>query len=96
MIQTLPSVVMGLYTRFFNGWALLIGWTAGFGVGTYLVILNGFSPVYPFKLMDFTFPCYIALATMVLNIVVSLVLSVVLNAVASDRHKDSTVASDYV
>ena len=96
MIQTLPSVMMGLYTRFFNGWALLIGWVAGFGCGTYLVVLNGFAPVYPFSFMGFTFPCYIALATMVLNVVVSLVLTLILNAVASDRHQDTTVASDYV
>ena len=96
IIQTLPSVMMGLYTRFFNGWALLIGWVAGFGCGTYLVVLNGFAPVYPFSFMGFTFPCYIALATMVLNVVVSLVLTLILNAVASDRHQDTTVASDYV
>ena len=30
IIQTLPSVVIGLYTRFFHGWALLLGWVAGF------------------------------------------------------------------
>jgi SSS family solute:Na+ symporter len=40
-------------------------------------------------------PCYIALASLVVNIVVSAVLSLVLNAVSSDRHKDVTVSGDY-
>jgi hypothetical protein len=38
---------------------------------------------------------YIALASLVVNIVISAVLSVVLNPVRSDRHKDVTVAGDY-
>jgi SSS family solute:Na+ symporter len=96
MIQTVPSVILGLYTRFFHGWALVLGWIAGFGVGTWLVIQNNFAPVYPFHILGLTVPCYIALATLILNLVVSAVLSVVLNAVASDRHQDATAAADYV
>ena len=96
MIQTVPSVMLGLYTRFFNGWALLLGWVCGFGVGSYLAYVNNFSPVYPFSIFGTTVPCYIALATLLLNLVVSTVLSLILNAVASDKHLDSTVASDYV
>ena len=29
IIQTLPAVMLGVYTRWFNDWALLIGWAAG-------------------------------------------------------------------
>src|SRR5208283_5239143 len=29
IIQTLPAVMLGVYTRWFNSWALLIGWGAG-------------------------------------------------------------------
>ena len=96
MSQTLPAVLMGLYTRFFHGWALFIGWAAGFSVGTWLVLMNNYAPVFPFKVMGTTFPCYIALAALVLNVVVSGVLSLVFNAVAPDRDNDVTVASDYV
>jgi hypothetical protein len=35
-------------------------------------------------------------ASLAVNLVVSFVLSLFLNAVASGRHKDMTVASDYV
>ena len=31
IIQTLPAVLLGLYTRRLNPWALLIGWAAGIG-----------------------------------------------------------------
>ena len=37
IIQTLPAVILGLYTRLFHGWALLIGWVCGFGLGTWMV-----------------------------------------------------------
>ena len=68
----------------------------GLLVATWLVLLNNYAPVYPFKVMGTGFPCYIALAALVLNIVVSTVLSLVFNAVAPDRDNDVTVASDYV
>ena len=94
--QTLPSVVIGLYTRFFNGWALFLGWVAGFGTGTWLVMQDNFAPVYPLKLLGTTFPCYIAIAALVLNLLVAAVLSLVFNAVASDKHNDVTRVADYV
>src|SRR5208283_798306 len=36
MVQIFPAVIFGLYTRWFSGWALLIGWAAGMIVGTSL------------------------------------------------------------
>ncbi len=93
--QTLPAVILGLYTRLFNGWALLIGWLVGFVLGTWMAASNAFGPVYPLHLFGTVVPCYIALAALVVNIVVSAALSAFLNAVWSDRHKDVTVAEDY-
>jgi SSS family solute:Na+ symporter len=54
-----------------------------------------FAPVYPLHIFGTTVPCYIALASLVVNIVVGFVLSLFLNAVWSDRHKDVTAATDY-
>jgi SSS family solute:Na+ symporter len=95
IIQTLPSVVLGLYTRMLNGWALLIGWAAGFVLGTWMMAVMNFAPIYPLKLLGTTVPCYTALASLVVNLVVAVVLSVVFNLVRSDRHLDVTVAGDY-
>jgi SSS family solute:Na+ symporter len=79
----------------FNGWALLIGWAVGLGLGTWMAASVNFAPVYPLAIFGVTVPCYIALAGLIVNIVVSAVLSLFLNAVWSDRHKDVTAATDY-
>jgi SSS family solute:Na+ symporter len=93
--QTGPSVLLGLYTRMLNGWALLLGWLSGFILGTWMVVANNWAPVYPLKFGDTTFPCYIALIALAVNLIVSVVLSVPLNIVASDKGKDRTTAEDY-
>jgi SSS family solute:Na+ symporter len=95
IIQTAPAVVLGLYTRFFNGWALLLGWVAGFGLGSWMVASNNFTPVYPLHFAGISFPCYAALASLVVNLLVAWVVSLYLNRVASDRDQDATVAEDY-
>ena len=96
MIQILPAVLIGAYTRFFNGWALLIGWAAGMGVGTWMAAQSDFkAAVYPLQLFGTTVPCFIALSSVVVNIAVAVIVSLPLNRVASDRHKDVTVAGDY-
>ncbi len=93
IIQTLPSVLLSLYTKFLNGWALLIGWAVGFVTGTTMAASVGFAPIYPLHILGTTIPCYIALAALVVNLAVSIVLSPLLNPAAPNR--DSTAASDY-
>jgi SSS family solute:Na+ symporter len=94
IIQTFPAIVFSLYTRFFNGWALLIGWAAGMVTATWLVYLNHFlGSIWPFHIFGMVIPSYIALATVLLNAIIALVLSVPLNALAPDRARDRTVAA---
>jgi SSS family solute:Na+ symporter len=96
IIQTFPAIVFSLFTRFFNGWALLVGWAVGIVSATWLVALNGFaSSVWAFHVLGFTVPSYIALATVLVNAAVAVVLSVPMNALASDRRLDETLAGDY-
>ena len=73
----------------------MLGWVAGFGLGTWMVASNNFAPVYPLKLFGVGFPCYVALAALVVNIAVAFVVSLYLNRVASDRDQDMTAAEDY-
>jgi SSS family solute:Na+ symporter len=96
IIQTFPAIAFSVFTRFFNGWALLVGWAVGIGTATYLVALNHFvGSTYPFHVFGYVLPSYIAFATVILNAAVAAVLSVPLNAVASDRARDVTTAADY-
>ena len=95
IIQTLPSVLLSLYTRMFNGWALLIGWAVGLALGTWMAASVGFAPIYPLHILGVVVPCYIALSSLVANLAVAVVLSPVLNAIAPDRARDVTAAGDY-
>jgi SSS family solute:Na+ symporter len=48
IIQLLPPIVLGLFTRCFNAHALLLGWVAGITTGTYMAATRGFvSSIYP-------------------------------------------------
>ena len=97
MIQIFPALVFSLFTRFYNGWALLVGWAAGMGLATHFALLNHLKgSIYAFHVGGMTFPCYIALATFVVNVAVATVLSPVFHAIASDRTADITVPADYV
>ena len=36
ILQTLPAIVIGLYTRWMHRWALFAGWAVGMAYGTWL------------------------------------------------------------
>ena len=96
IIQTLPSVMLGVYTRWFNDWALLLGWAAGIFAGTAMAVAVNLKPAYPLALGGYTFPGYIAVYTVILNLVVVIVLTPVLNALSARRMPvDQTAAADY-
>jgi SSS family solute:Na+ symporter len=95
IIQTLPAVMLGLYTRWLNGRALLIGWLCGMSAGTGMAAQSGFkTSVYVLHIAGVALPCYAALSSLLLNIVVSVLLSAVFNAFLAPR-ADATLAEDY-
>jgi len=95
IIQTLPSVMLGVYTRWFNDWALFAGWAVGIAAGTAMFLAVN-SPNYPLTIGGFSFPGYTALYTVILNLVVAVVLTPVFNAMRSGAAPvDATVAADY-
>ena len=94
--QTIPAVIFGLYTRWFNPWALLIGWAAGLVVGTWMAGTTGFqSAVYPLQLDGLTMPGYAALYALALNFILGLVLSPIFNRVRASMGSDETAPADY-
>jgi solute:Na+ symporter, SSS family len=94
IIQTLPAVMLGVYTRWFNDWALLIGWAVGTGAGTWMFAAAKLTPNYPLAFAGYTFPGYTALYTVVLNLVIAIVLTPVFKAMGA-RLVDATVPADY-
>jgi solute:Na+ symporter, SSS family len=97
IIQTLPSVVLGLYTRWLDSRALLIGWAVGIASGTWMAATTAFkSSVFPLVILGYTVPAYAALYSVVLNIVIAVVLSLAFHTVASGTRQDGTVPADYL
>jgi SSS family solute:Na+ symporter len=94
IIQTVPAMMFGLYTRWFNDWALLVGWLVGTVVGTWMAVSVNFVAAYPLAFGGWTFPGYTAFYTVVLNLVIAVILTPVFNAMGG-KQADETVASDY-
>ena len=95
IIQTLPAVLLGVYTRWFNDWALLIGWAAGIIAGTAMAIAANLTPTYPLAIAGYTLPGYTALYTVILNLVVTCVLTPVFNGMTKQPQVDATRTADY-
>jgi SSS family solute:Na+ symporter len=76
IIQLLPPILLGLYTRSFNASALLTGWGAGIAVGTYMAGTQSFtSSVYPLAIFGVTVPGYAALYSVLINFLVAAALT---------------------
>ena len=95
IVQTLPAVILGLYTRWLNQWALLIGWAVGIVAGTWMAASVSFAAAYPLTIDGITAPGYIAVWTLILNLIVTVVLTVVFNALGAAKARDETAAADY-
>jgi solute:Na+ symporter, SSS family len=84
ILQLFPSVVGGLFTRFFTSRALLCGWIGGMAAGTAMVASLGLrSSVYPFHLLGHVYGVYAALPALVLNLVIAGILSLFLKPSAT-------------
>jgi SSS family solute:Na+ symporter len=96
IIQILPAVVLGAYTSWFNGWALLIGWAAGIVAGTAMAIAVNLTPAYPLHLAGYVLPGYTAFYTVILNIALVVILTPLFNALGTQRIPlDEIVRSDF-
>ncbi|MDQ4489943.1 sodium:solute symporter [Sinomonas sp. ASV486] len=101
ILQTFPAVVAGLYTRWFDRWALLIGWAVGIAFGT----LSAYNVVNPATGAHFggsvaaipgtSFSVYIAVTAFALNLIVALVLTLVFRALKVPQGVDATRPSDF-
>ena len=94
IIQTLPPVIIGAYTRWLNSWAMLAGWAVGTFAGTWMAFSVKLTNTYPLHIGDHTFPGYSAVYSVILNLLVAIVLTPVFNAIAANK-PDQTASADY-
>jgi SSS family solute:Na+ symporter len=93
--QTVPAVLLALYVRL-DPRALLAGWAAGVGLGTWMVADLAFkSSTYPLHIFGLTVPCYAAVSALLVNLAISWLGTVILRATVGVRQGDETVAADY-
>jgi SSS family solute:Na+ symporter len=96
ILQTLPSVALGLYGRL-HRFALLGGWLVGMAVGTAMAIDQSFkSSVYAVNLFGVHINAYEALFALAANLIVAVVGTVVLRALRVPEGADDTVPEDFV
>ncbi|WP_426997047.1 monocarboxylate uptake permease MctP [Pseudarthrobacter sp. N5] len=101
ILQTFPSIVAGLYTRWFHRWALLAGWAAGIIYGT----VAAYNVVSPATKQHFggsiaaipgtDVQVYIAVVAFAINGMVAVLLTLVFHAMKLADGKDITRSSDY-
>jgi solute:Na+ symporter, SSS family len=103
ILQTLPAIVVGLYTRWFHRWALLAGWLVGMAYGTWTAYeqpqvgdpdSHFGSPLAPIPFTDEKLG-YIGLTAIVVNLIVVVVLTFALRAANVPEGVDRTDKDDY-
>jgi len=77
ILQIFPAIVFSLYTRRLNTPGLFLGWVVGLVLGTGMAIAQGLKPVFALHVGGATYPLYIGLIALVVNIVVAFVVSTV-------------------
>ncbi|NUO90290.1 MAG: sodium:solute symporter family protein [Dermatophilaceae bacterium] len=101
ILQTFPSLVFYLYTRWFHRWALLAGWAVGMVYGTLGAYnVTNKATGAPFAGSVASIPVigqlgYIALTAFALNVIVAAILTLVLRAVKAPEGVDETIPADY-
>jgi solute:Na+ symporter, SSS family len=106
ILQTLPSIVLGLYTRWFHRWALLAGWAAGLVAGA-VMLYDTPNPMTgkehfggaQYALSKFGFDSKVTIYTgaiaLTLNLVVAVAGTLVLRAARAPAGADTTRPDDY-
>jgi solute:Na+ symporter, SSS family len=77
ILQIFPAIVFTLYTRRLTTPGLFAGWLVGIVLGTGLAISQGLKPVFVVHLGTASWPLYIGIIALIVNIVVTFVVSMV-------------------
>jgi SSS family solute:Na+ symporter len=95
IIQTLPSVMLGLFTRWFDRRALMLGWLAGMVAGTWIAASQSFAPTWTATILGVDINAYTAIWSLLLNLIVTGVFTLIFRAVGRADDTDETTPADY-
>jgi SSS family solute:Na+ symporter len=106
ILQTAPSVALGLYTRWMHRGGLIAGWIAGMGLGLWMLydIPNAATKrahfggsAFPLKDFGFDTPktIYVGFVAVAVNLVVAVIATLILRAAKTPDGVDGTTSDDY-
>jgi SSS family solute:Na+ symporter len=106
ILQTLPSVALGLFTRWFHRTALIAGWVAGMGLGLWMLyqIPNAATKRAhfggsAFALSEWGFDTkktiYVGFVAVLVNLAVAAIVTLILRATSVADGGDDTTREDY-
>src|SRR5215213_6259350 len=106
ILQTLPAIVIGLYTRWCHGWALLAGWLVGLLAGLYMLYdtpnpttgkehFGGSSYLFSNFGFDTKVSVYTGILALLANLIVVVGGTILLRALRAPEPSDETRALDY-
>ncbi len=95
ILQTLPAIVIGLYTRWLHRRALFVGWLVGMVLATWMTFADGFSPIFALHLGERVIPLYIGLIALAVNLALAVLLTLVFAAAKVPAGVDATTEQDY-
>ena len=96
ILQTLPTVLIGLYTRRLHRRALFVGWLIGMLAATWMGIVTGFTPTITLHVGSLAFAGYIGLFALTLNLIAVVAMTYVFDGLGVSRGQDATRPEDYV
>jgi solute:Na+ symporter, SSS family len=107
IVQTLPSIVIGLYSRATHAWGLLAGWAVGMAMGLYMLYDTANAttgkahfggPLYPLANIgiDSKVTIYTGLVAIAANLIVTFVGSAIVRAMRARDLPDETQPEDYM
>ncbi|HLI58068.1 MAG TPA: sodium:solute symporter family protein [Solirubrobacteraceae bacterium] len=95
ILQTLPAVFLGLYTRWFDRWALLCGWAVGMGLGTWMAASQSFVSAYPLHIGGLRLTMYAAFFAIIANLIITCALTPLTRRLDPRPQTDATAPGDY-
>jgi len=98
ILQVAPMLVGGLFTRWFDRWALLAGWLAGMLFGTIAAYKSSSPTVSHWASssdIEFGHTVYIGLSAVIINLVIAVILSVIFRALKVPQGADETLPHQY-
>jgi SSS family solute:Na+ symporter len=98
ILQTFPAVVIGLYTRWFHRYALIVGWAVAMAYGTIQAYRTSSAVQAHFATSStsvFGHITYIAVVALLLNVAVSALFTVIFRKARVQDGYDETKPGDY-